>query len=114
MMPDVLVHITFSILPHNRLERTGANLAMRQNINVFDYILGTKIVIDDIYGRTLEVTIPPRTNPGQEFRIPGRGLPSQFGNGDLYVLTTAVLPDKISESLIGAIRSEHQTSKEDN
>jgi DnaJ-class molecular chaperone len=108
MMPDGLVQITFRVRPHPVFERRNQHLAVRQNINIFDFILGTTVVVDDIYGSSLEVTIPPRTIPGQEFRIPGRGLPSQFGNGDLFLLTAALIPDTISESLIESIKAERK------
>jgi DnaJ-class molecular chaperone len=108
MMPDGLVQITFRVRPHPVFERRNQHLAVRQNINIFDFILGTTVVVDDIYGSSLEVTIPPRTTPGQEFRIPGRGLPSQWGNGDLFILTVAMVPDIISQSLIESIKAERK------
>jgi DnaJ-class molecular chaperone len=108
MMPDGLVQITFRVQPHAVFERRNHHLAVRKEINIFDFIIGTTVIIDDIYGRTLEVTIPPRTVPGQEFRIPGRGLPSQFGIGDLYILSSAVIPATISEPLIESIRTERK------
>ena len=96
--------ITFRIHPNARWERQGLNLVTEQTITVWDLILGSEIMVRDILGNTLSLTIPPSTQPGTVFRLRERGLRQRSGGaGDLLVRVQAVIPETIPESVMDAI-----------
>ena len=82
---------------------------MEHDISIWDLILGRDIVIQDILGNQLTLTMPPRTQAKTTFRLKGRGL-GQRGNapGDMFVRVNAVIPAHIPESLMAAIAQNCQ------
>ena len=96
--------ITFRVHPNPRWERHGLNLITEQSISVWDLILGSEIMVRDILGNTLSLSVPPRTQPGTVFRLRERGLRQRSGGtGDLLVRVQAIIPETIPESVIDAI-----------
>ena len=96
--------ITFRIHPNPRWQRQGINLTIDLSVSIWDLILGTEVTIQDILGNSLNLTIPPRTQPGTVFRLRERGLKQRSGDsGDLFVKTQAQIPQNISEDIISAI-----------
>jgi molecular chaperone DnaJ len=49
---------------------------------------------------TEEIDVPAGTQSGDELRLKGRGVPKLRGSGrgDLHVIVTVVIPDKLSRS----------------
>jgi curved DNA-binding protein len=96
--------ISFRIHPNPRWIRQGPNLTTDLPVNIWDLILGTEMVVQDILGTTLTLTIPPRTQPGTMFRLRGRGLRQRTGGpGDLLVKISTQIPEHIPEELVKAI-----------
>lgn len=106
VIPEAILQVTFVVQPHPVFERHGLDLHMTQTVNIFDIILGTTVKVQTISGNELEVTVPAGFRPGSNLRIPGRGLPGSNRQGDQYVLIQPVFPDKISDTLMDAIRQE--------
>jgi len=113
LMPDGILQIMFRIHRHSKFERRGLDLYSTENISVFDLILGTTISITTILNQTLEITIPPRTNPGSSLRIPSKGLESSNGIGDQYVIISPFIPEIISDEVLQLLQSE-RNKKQDN
>jgi DnaJ-class molecular chaperone len=96
--------ITYRIHPNPRWSRQGANLTTEQVVTVWDLIQGADVVVRDILGYTLSLTIPPRTQPGTVFRLRGRGLAQRGAPaGDLLVRVQATIPDHIDPVILAAI-----------
>ena len=96
--------ITFRVHPNPRWERQGLNLIAEQAVSIWDLILGSEIMVRDVLGNTLSLSIPPRTQPGTTFRLRERGLRQRSGDtGDLLVRVQATIPESIPESLVDAI-----------
>lgn len=96
--------ITFRIHPNPRWERHNLNLITEQAVSVWDLILGSEIMVRDVLGNTLSLSIPTRTQPGTVFRLRNRGLRQRSGGtGDLLVRVQATIPETIPESLVDAI-----------
>jgi curved DNA-binding protein len=99
--------IAFRIHPDPRFQRDGVNLLATQSVSVWDLVSGADVVVRDILGNSLSLSIPPRTQPGTMFRLRGRGLAHHSGTtGDLLVRVQAVIPDHISPELIDQINQE--------
>jgi len=101
-----VLQIMFRIRRHEKFERRGLDLVTILNISVFDLILGTNIEFTTIHDQTLSVTIPPRSKPGSNLRIPNHGLEASNARGDQYLLLSPVIPDTISTDLLTALEKE--------
>lgn len=105
--------ITYRIKPHPVWQREGRNITMEQQVDLWDLILGCEITVTDLTNSTLVINVPAGTQPGSLLRARGRGLPpssipghSGGPLGDLFVRVQTRIPDRISEDLMAAIRSE--------
>jgi len=97
--------ITFRIHPNPKWQRHGQNLILEQSVNIWDLILGCTLDIKDILNTSLELSIPPGTQPGTVLRLRGRGLGSrQQTAGDLLVKIQAEIPTDIDPELLEAIK----------
>jgi curved DNA-binding protein len=99
--------IGFHVLPDLRFDRNGDDLYCNLPISVLDLIIGTKVKFNTISGKTIEVTIPPNTQPSQHIRLPGMGMhvknsPNMFG--DQILLLKPFLPDNIHSDVIESIK----------
>lgn len=96
--------VTFRIHPDPRFQRHGPNLITEHTVNLWDLILGCETVIRDVTGRHLNLTVPPRTQPGTVLRLRGQGMPQrQSTPGDLLVRIQTQIPDQINPDLLKQI-----------
>lgn len=79
-------------------EREGLNLKIKVPLSYSEAVLGAKIEIPTMTGKTL-LKIPPLTKSGQVFRLKGKGMPSLLGksSGDLLVEVFISVPDVVDE-----------------
>ena len=99
--------ITFRIHPDRSWQRTGQNVTTEHTVSIWQLIAGGTLTMADIRGNRIEISIPPRTQPGSLLRARGRGLPDRSGNiGDMLVRVQAQIPAKIPEELLAAIQME--------
>ena len=97
--------IEFVILPDLRFDREGDDLYSNFPISVLDLIVGTKEKFTTIGGKELEVTIRPGTQPNQQIRIPGYGMPRSDGSrGDQILLLKPYIPANIDNDVIESIK----------
>jgi molecular chaperone DnaJ len=99
--------ITFRIHPDRVWQRNGNNVTVEHTTSVWKLIAGGTMTMVDIRGNRIELSIPPKTQPGGLLRARGRGFPDRNGNiGDMLVRIQAEIPGKISEELLAAIQQE--------
>ena len=80
-----------------RFERSGADLLRQETIPLIDAVLGATLQVPTLDG-SVNVTIPPGTQPGALLRLKEKGLP-EFGNGrhgELYLRIEVRVPEKLS------------------
>lgn len=93
--------ISYRIHPDARFQRQGLNLYVEHPVDIWILITGGTSDIKDLIGNTLEMTIPPRTQPGTTVRLRARGLMDRNKNtGDLMVTLQARIPDHIDPELL--------------
>jgi molecular chaperone DnaJ len=92
---DLLVR--FHVLPDSFFRREGLDLSCTLPINVAQAALGSKVRVRTLDGRKILLTIPPGTQSGTRFRIPGAGISKGGRRGDLYVETRVTVPEKLDE-----------------
>ncbi len=79
-------------------ERKGVDLYFTRKINFSEAVLGGKIDIKLLTGKSVSLKIPSGTPSGKVFRLSGKGLPrvSGYGQGDLYVAVEVAVPRKLT------------------
>jgi len=89
----------------------GLDLGMRHPIDVLDLIVGTKIKVSHLNGKTLRVTIKPVSSHDSLIRLKGKGLEDTFGMyGDFFLQLIPTVPifdeaqRKILEAALKKIR----------
>ncbi len=91
---DLLMRVKFAKHPEFRIE--GADLYYDLNIGPAQAVLGFETTVPSLGGR-LRMKIPAGTQPGQRFRLKGRGLPKgDSQRGDLYVIAEVELPRQLT------------------
>jgi molecular chaperone DnaJ len=92
---DLYVIVTSA--PDTRFARNGADLWRTEAIAIADAVLGTTLKVPTLDG-SVEVTVPPGTQPGEVLRLRGKGLP-QFGargRGDLNLRIEVKIPERLT------------------
>jgi curved DNA-binding protein len=101
--------ITYRIHPHPQWIREGANITTERSISIWDCIMGGEVTVRDVSGNQLNLTVPPRTQPGSILRLRGRGLRQRNGpTGDFFVRIQAKIPDTIDDELMALIEKARQ------
>src|SRR5436305_7917301 len=94
------LYLRMHISPDPRFTRDGTTLHTHVEVPLAVAMLGGTVHVPTPDGRRLALRIPPETNNGRSFRLPGQGMP-QLGRpdlrGDLYVETSVVLPTRLTD-----------------
>lgn len=97
--------VEFRIHKHLKYDRHGNDLVCNHPISVLDLITGTSFEFTTISGKTLEVTVKPKTQPYIQLKIAGQGMPiyGTSAYGDQIILLKPFIPDIIDERIINSI-----------
>jgi molecular chaperone DnaJ len=93
------------IAPDQRFDRVDSDLIHQVTLGIAEATLGSRVEIPLLEGGATDLDIPPATQPGTVFRLPGLGVPrlGRRTRGDLRVLVEVRIPDQLSaeeESLL--------------
>ncbi len=92
------LYLVIEVKPDERFERKGNDLYTTAKVSVFTAILGGEAQVRTMSG-TVNLTIPPGTQPEQVFRLAGRGIPhlrNSTTKGDLFVKLKVEIPRHLS------------------
>jgi len=103
LIKDSMLLVEFRVLPNPNFERDGPHLYSVQDIDVFDLIAGGEFKFETISGKTLEVKIPAKTQPGHKLRLPREGLPINGEFGDQFILLKPYIPATIDTAITDSI-----------
>ncbi|HEV7347089.1 J domain-containing protein [Telluribacter sp.] len=97
--PNGDLYITFNIPEHPRYKRSGNDLYLTENLDLYTAVLGGEIMLETMDGK-VKVPVKPETQNGTKIRLKGKGFPvykkdGQFG--DLYVTFEVKLPTGLTE-----------------
>ena len=100
--------VDFRVDPHLKYDRQGNDLICNHSISVLDLIIGTTFEFTTLSGKTLEVTVKPKTQPYIQLKLAGQGMPiyNTSGYGDQIILLKPFIPDTIDEQVINSIRQQ--------
>lgn len=93
------IYLVVQVTPDPRFERNGADLTVEVEVDLFTAVLGGQVQVPTPAGEVM-LTIPDGTQPGQKFRLAGRGMPAlkapnQFG--DLFVRVAVQIPKHLNK-----------------
>jgi len=92
------LYLLVEVAPDPHYERKGDDLYTETPVSLYTAVLGGEAQVQTPGGPVL-LTIPPGTQPGQKFRLSGRGMPrlrAAGSAGDLIVTVRINLPKKLS------------------
>ncbi|KAF5384670.1 hypothetical protein D9757_006209 [Collybiopsis confluens] len=93
---DLLVRL--NVAPSKQFQRQGANLYHAVKIPLHTALLGGRVRVPTLDG-DVDVRVPSGTQPGEEMKLRGRGVPRVDRNesGDLFVTFAVQLPRSLSD-----------------
>ncbi len=91
------LYIEVQMAPHPLFTRNGRDLHYRAQLSFVEAALGKDLQIPTLSSHS-RLRVPPGTQPGAQFRLPGQGLPGLKGRkrGDLVVDIDLQTPTRLS------------------
>jgi len=92
------IYLVVQVIPDPRFERKGNDLYTDFDLDLYTAVLGGEARVDTPDGQVV-LTIPPGTQPGQTFRLAGRGMPhlrNPQNRGDLFARARVTLPRNLT------------------
>ena len=90
------LYVLLRVSSSKRYQRHDKDLLVNEEIGIAQAALGCRLQVETLNG-TEDITIPAGTQPGDQIRINGQGVPSLSGSrhGDLVVRLRVVVPRKL-------------------
>lgn len=99
------------VVPHvkmpNNWGRKDDDLYIRIEIDSFDAILGTDVIVEHVNGKKYNVKIPKGIQTDEKIRLAGLGMtnPRSGKDGSMYVLISVLTPDIEDQDIINALNT---------
>lgn len=95
--PNGDLYIEIFVRPHKLFTRQGNDIYVTVPISAIDATIGTTLEVPTVHGN-VELRIPEGTQPGQKFRLKGKGVNSaRLGQGDQFVEVKVEIPKHVSK-----------------
>ncbi len=93
------LQVRLQINRHPFFERKNHDLYTAKQIDAFEAMLGTKVIINTIDGKTIKASVVAGTQPGTFIRIPNEGMPilRTSNRGHLFVRIDINIPSNLSQ-----------------
>lgn len=96
--PQADLYLVIKVREDPRFERKANDLYAEATADLYTMVLGGETTVQTMNGNVV-LTIPPGTQPGQTFRLGGRGMPllkDPQQHGDLFVRMKVRLPRNLT------------------
>ncbi|HTC00639.1 MAG TPA: J domain-containing protein [Ferruginibacter sp.] len=93
------LYITFVIANHPIFKRSGNDLNMTVEIDLYTAVLGGEVMVETLNGK-VKLKVVPETQNGTKIRLKGKGAPvykKEGEFGDLYVTYQIKIPTNLTE-----------------
>ncbi|MCE7060276.1 DnaJ C-terminal domain-containing protein [Dyadobacter sp. CY343] len=97
--PDGDLYITFQIRNDEKIRRTGNDLHIKAELDLYTAVLGGELILDTLSGK-VKLPVKPETQNGSVVRLKGKGFPvykKEGEFGDLYVTFDVKIPKNLTE-----------------
>ena len=93
------LHVNISVRPHPIFERDGFDVYCEIPVSFTQAALGADITVPTLDGK-VKFTIHEGTQPGDEFKLRGKGIQklNYSGRGDQYVRIVVEIPKNLNNS----------------
>ena len=92
------LYLRVRLRPHSVFECKDQHLYVKTTVPLTTAVLGGEVEVPTMDGISVRLKIPAATQPGQVFRIKGKGLPElgrRKTRGDLYATVRVAIPDHL-------------------
>ena len=96
--------VTFEVQPDRFFHRDGLDVIGEIPINMVQAVLGTRLKVRTIEGKSVVLRVPSGTQPGRKFRIKGQGIAKGDRRGDQIVVVNVSLPEKLTPEAEAALK----------
>jgi curved DNA-binding protein len=97
--------VVFRVQASPRFRRERNDLYITETISALEAMVGTTRAINDAYGQTIRVQVPPGTQPGERLRLRGQGVRTDKAVGDLLVDVRVSVPRMLTPEQREALKS---------
>jgi curved DNA-binding protein len=97
--PNGDLYITFSVANHPKFKRSGTDLYVTVDLDLYSAVLGGEITMDTLNGK-VKLKVKPETQNGSKVKLKGKGFPvykSEGQFGDLYITYNVKIPTNLTE-----------------
>ncbi|HEV7587084.1 MAG TPA: molecular chaperone DnaJ [Longimicrobium sp.] len=92
---DLLINVR--VVPDRFFQREGLDLVSEVPINLAQAVLGSKIKVRTVDGKSVVLRVPPGTQSGTRFRIKGQGVEKGGRRGDQFVKVEVGVPETLTD-----------------
>ena len=105
VIDNATLMVEFRITNDLKFERRDNDLYSNHAINILDLIVGTTFDFTTISGKTVQVAVPPITQPNMQLRVSGHGMPvfNTSMYGDQIILLKPYVPSNIDDEITQSI-----------
>lgn len=95
------LYIVIEVENNREYQVKGRDIYKKLYLNIFDLIVGAKHLLTTPDGTTININIPPGTNPGTMLSVNEHGIPGLNGEtrGKLFVEVKSEIPDYTAKEL---------------
>ena len=98
------LYVRVHVKPHPVFGRNGDNLTVAVPVTISELALGAEIKVPTHRGPAVTVRVPPGTQNGQVFRVPGRGVRKKDGTlGALLATVDITVPQDLNSKARSAL-----------
>lgn len=93
------IYLKIKVAADPRFKRKGNDLLTDVNVNLFTAVLGGEVRVATLNGEVM-LNIPAGTQPEQQIRLKGKGMPNlkdKTKQGDLFARVKVKIPKKLSD-----------------
>ncbi len=113
--PSGDLHVVVNVRPHPIFQRRGNDVWCELPIKFTQAALGAEIIVPTLSGK-VSYNIHEGTQPGDVFKLKGKGIPSLHGRGvgDQFVQVTVEIPKNLSKKQKDILREFDDKTEEKN
>lgn len=99
------LQLIINVLPHKIFTRNGANLYVELPVTFIQAALGEEVKVPTLKGTELKFELTEGIRSGEVLKLPGRGITTKRGTGDMFVTVIVDMPKKLTKEQRNKIKS---------